>query len=418
MLPPRWIDKEKQQINPEYKRVTNLLYETQRACARVANVCLRDLWRRDGEIIDASNGRAPKPWKMPPHDGTAAATHLYRLSGRIAPELPGSMRSVLSKRIADQWAKTRWDALVRLTRTPAHFRDTIPIPLRAADTHVTCENGAYVISFALSAGVGQRLRIMLLAKDTYQRNLLAQIASGEWRMGEVAILRDRKNKWHARIAYKRTVNVVTGKKAAAINRGIRCFLAGVTDDERWLYDGHDIVAYLRQIQSRRREYQRSVIASGRTGHGRRRTLKPIARLEEKGQNWRATKCQVIARRFAEWCRARAVDVVYAEDFAGIRDGEPITDEIHQLVQEWPYFQLLSRLRSCLEEYGIALTVVSAEYISQTCPACGHVAEKNRDLRSWRLLCVACGWRDHLDVAAARNVLARGRASASAARRTP
>jgi transposase len=86
------------------------------------------------------------------------------------------------------------------------------------------------------------------------------------------------------------------------------------------------------------------------------------------------------------------------------------------VQEWPYFQLQMRLCACLDEYGIAHTVVSAEYISQTCPQCGAEDPKNRDMRRWQLRCASCGYRRHLDVAAALNVLARG-SSAEVVRET-
>lgn len=410
-LPPVYLSKEDKQarkVNPEFKRLSDLLYTTQRMCATTANVCTRDLWRRDSDVLDANGGRPPRPWLMPKPGGLIASTYLYQVTGRVAPELPGAMRSVLSKRVADNWKKTRFDALVRQNRSPAHYKDTIPIPLRAADVHIFLSDGNYKLNFALRSGAGQRLSVSLHVRDSHQKTILDNIQSGEWRQGEVALMRDRKNKWHARIAYKRLAQHTTGIKAAAINRGLRWFLAAVADDGlTWRYPGADIIAYLKQIQARRRQYQNDVTASGRVGHGRKRTLRPIKRLEEKAYNWRRTKCQTIARRFVKWLVEHQIGLLYVEDFTGIRDGEPISSRIEQLKQEWPFYDLESRIVSCCEENGIEVQFVPAEYISQICPRCGHKDAGNKDLRHWLLCCTKCDWKQHLDLAAAKNVLVRG-----------
>jgi putative transposase len=44
--------------------------------------------------------------------------------------------------------------------------------------------------------------------------------------------------------------------------------------------------------------------------------------------------------------------------------------------------------------------------SRTCPACGHVAAKNRQTQA-RFVCVECGLEENADVVGAMNVLARG-----------
>ena len=51
-----------------------------------------------------------------------------------------------------------------------------------------------------------------------------------------------------------------------------------------------------------------------------------------------------------------------------------------------------------------IAVVDPKYTSQTCFVCKHRATKNRE--GTRFVCVACGHRDHADVNAARNILAK------------
>jgi IS605 OrfB family transposase len=251
--------------------------------------------------------------------------------------------------------------------------------------------------------------VRIQPRDSYQRETLSKIASGEWRHGNVLIERDKRERWFFRIAYTRIAPPTTHGSVAAINRGIRVFLACVTDaDERWLYDGNDIVAYLKQMQARRREYQYDSKASGRSGHGRRRILRPVDHLSDKGGRWRATKCQTIARRLVDWLVARSIKTLLVEDFSGIRNTDLGNDHIVQLIQEWPYYQLEQRIRSCCAEVGIEVVTLAPHYISQQCPKCGFTDEGNRDMSRWKLKCGQCGYSEHLDAAAAKNLLGRDR----------
>jgi putative transposase len=56
--------------------------------------------------------------------------------------------------------------------------------------------------------------------------------------------------------------------------------------------------------------------------------------------------------------------------------------------------------------GAAVIYVNPKYSSQECRRCGHVAAENRESQAV-FRCVACGYEDHADANAARNVLARG-----------
>lgn len=396
-------------------------YEAQRQAARAANVIQRQLWRMDGDALDVARaadpaGRAlPKPWP-------SQAVNTYALARAAAPALSGGVASAVAKAVSDAWRTWRFDALVKMTRSPPHYLDTYPLPVRAQEIGAVAKLGPdrYEVSFSVSPGSGSRrgkeFRIPIEARDGYQRRTLEALSTpGTVKIGRALIERHRqkRGKWFLTLTYTRKVERATGAIEAAINRGMVCFLAAVTTTgQQWLYDGNDIEAHLRHIQGRRREYQRDVIASGRTGHGRARTLRPIENLQAAGERWRKSKCQAIARRFSEWLVARGVSRLYVEDFEGIRDGDPDNlaggKEVWERIQEWPYYQLGTRITSCCEENGIDVVTVPAHWISRRCPACGHIdRERARDVA--RLLsCSQCGMRKHIDVVAAMNVLGRGR----------
>jgi putative transposase len=49
--------------------------------------------------------------------------------------------------------------------------------------------------------------------------------------------------------------------------------------------------------------------------------------------------------------------------------------------------------------------VNPAHTSQRCSACGHTAPENRHRQQF--VCVACGFTDHADINAARNILRAG-----------
>jgi putative transposase len=58
--------------------------------------------------------------------------------------------------------------------------------------------------------------------------------------------------------------------------------------------------------------------------------------------------------------------------------------------------------------GVVVVNVDPAYTSQTCSACGHVDRGNRPNQA-TFCCRSCGFAEHADQNAARNIAARGEA---------
>ncbi len=70
-------------------------------------------------------------------------------------------------------------------------------------------------------------------------------------------------------------------------------------------------------------------------------------------------------------------------------------------------RMLEKLTRSLRRGG-GLIRVDPRNTSRTCVACGHVSEENRpDQATFR--CISCGYSDHADVNAAKNILRAGQA---------
>lgn len=424
------------------------LRHVRRECARISNISLRLRWSADAELIDRfqlAHGRAPKgrEWddvdltqaiervtagmipaersvllgkcrrESPSKDGKPSKVVLYPypLLRRMAPTVSAGIVSAVDQAVMQKWNETRWASLVQMDKSPPHYNWDNPIPLRKADVvlkHVGAKR--FTLAFSVSSRDGSSERgkefcLPIEAKDAYQLELLSSLSSDSARLGACQITEDRKRpgKWYVRMAYRKRALRSTATKSAAINKGILTFLAGVTESgERWMYDGHDIEAYLQQVQARRRRYQKQVRASNRTGHGRMRTLRPIEHLQGQGEAWRDTRCQTIARRFVRWLVTEGIGRLYIDDFSGIRDQPPeglIRGEwIWGRIQEWPFYKLQMKIISCCEEVGIQTIVRNPKHISGTCPKCGsrEVRYQNRKLH-----CTSCRHVVHWDVAAAQ-----------------
>jgi len=421
--------KTKKQQSEEKKcsacELINALYETQRATASVYNFITRSLWRQDADFLDAfmvRHGRKPlsKEWDKP-------NVYYYAEARAAHPDMASGIVATIQKKASGKWILSRWKALVTQEESPPHYRDTQPIPLRKQDYALveSEERDTFELAFTLHSGrraqKGKEYIIPLRTKDQKQYNCLRKIARGEWKGGEVALLRERKdrgkgggpvNKWFVRISYKKQVEVTTEPNYAALNRGIAFFLVGYTSTgQKYILDGNDIRSHLRALQNRRRDRQRGYKHAGRNrkGHGRKRALQPIAHLYKKGEMWRQTYNQTKARNFAKWCKKNEVDRVYLADFSNIRNdyvdklegGKRLWD----LIQEWPYYNLQMRLVSCLEEEGIEVYQMPAQNITRTCPRCGNVKEEAVISRQYK--CETCGYERHRDIVACQNELARG-----------
>ncbi len=426
------------------------LRAARRECARVANISMRLRWAADAELIDRyqiAHGRAPKgrEWEdidmtqaiqrvtagLPPAERAVllekcrrvtapkegkpskAVLYPYPLLCQMAPGIAAGIVSAIDQAVMQKWNETRWASLVQMDKSPPHYAWTNPIPLRKADVQLQrVTEKRFKFSFSVSSRAastepsrrGKEFSLPITARDEYQLGLLKMLSEDNARLGACQITEDRKRpgRWYVRMAYRKLALKSTATKSAGINKGILTFLAAVTEDgARWMYDGAEVEAYLKQIQARRQRYQRQVRASNRVGHGRTRVLRPIEHLQGQGEAWRDTRCQVIARRFVQWLVAEGVGRLYIDDFSGIRDQPPeglIKGEwIWGRIQEWPFYKLQMKVISCCEEVGIETVVRNPKHISGTCPKCG-----SREVKYVRRkLHCECRHVVHWDVAAAQ-----------------
>lgn len=181
---------------------------------------------------------------------------------------------------------------------------------------------------------------------------------------------------------------------------------------------------LRPRERRRIERLQQQLARQHKGSRRReKTKHAIAR----------THAQAVRRR-NDWIEHRTTELVRSYDLVAVEDLEvknmvqapkPKPDPeqggsflpngrrakagLNRAILDQAWGRFLRRLEDKAGASGVVVVKVDPAYTSQTCARCGHVARESRESQAV-FSCVACGYKDHADLNAAANILARGIAS--------
>nr|WP_310713801.1 transposase [Nonomuraea sp. 3-1Str] len=157
---------------------------------------------------------------------------------------------------------------------------------------------------------------------------------------------------------------------------------------------------LNAVRHRQRELRRRLQAK-RTKSAKR-LLKKRRRAEAR---FAANTNHVIAKQIVTEAE-RTGNGIALEDLHGIRDRVRLRKPQRVTLHTWSFHQLGRFIAYKAARTGVALVHVDPAYTSQGCSACGHVDKRNRPNQE-TFRCTSCGFAEHADVNAARNIAARG-----------
>lgn len=152
-----------------------------------------------------------------------------------------------------------------------------------------------------------------------------------------------------------------------------------------------------------RKLARAQRGSNRRGKAKRAIAKLRAREADRRKDWVEKTSTDLARRFdviaVEHLKignmTRSAKGTVEAPGRNVRQKAGLNRGI--LAAGWG--QLVTRLE---QKAPGRVQKIDPRYTSQTCNACRHVARESRESQAL-FLCVACGWQDHADVNAAKNV---------------
>ncbi|MGW4470427.1 RNA-guided endonuclease InsQ/TnpB family protein [Nonomuraea sp. NPDC004354] len=157
---------------------------------------------------------------------------------------------------------------------------------------------------------------------------------------------------------------------------------------------------LNAVRRRHRELRRRLQA--KATKSAKRLLKRRRRAEAR---FAANTNHTIARRIVTEAE-RTGRGIALEDLSGIRDRVRLRKPQRVTLHSWSFHQLGSFISYKAALAGVAVVYVDPAHTSQGCSRCGHVDKRNRPCQE-AFACTSCGFAEHADVNAARNIASRG-----------
>lgn len=267
------------------------------------------------------------------------------------------------------------------------------------------------------------------------------------KMGRVGIKFDEnRRKWFAMISWSREPKAESvGNLEAAAHIGTRVFVQVLASNgDETSVSAAQIQVTRERFDERRRSIGRAIktMGGGSKGHGVKRRMLPLTRLEDAESRWTTTFIRQTAAHVIGWCLEHNVGLLRWPDMTGMREdferstGGEAHEEVKRLIHEFPFFELSNAVVRQGDEKGVRVELHSTAYDSTTCPNCGHASAGNLvervgraetkiiDGERWerrevfRLFkCESCGFDRYRDIVACANALNRSGANGALVKMT-
>jgi len=168
-------------------------------------------------------------------------------------------------------------------------------------------------------------------------------------------------------------------------------------ERAYIGDRDDFLRIRMHLQSAKRRLQRN-LRSTKGGHGRRKKLAPLERVEGKERNFVRQYNHMVSSRvvdFALKARAATIKLEYLEGYGS-------ENRSSFILRNWSYYELQTYIEYKAKRYGIKVLKIDPYHTSQTCSACAHYEEGQRQDQA-TFVCKSCGERLNADYNAARNI---------------
>ena len=176
---------------------------------------------------------------------------------------------------------------------------------------------------------------------------------------------------------------------------------------------HENPRHRRRLAPALARVQQRRSAHGRGSHRYKRATAEIAQLKHKEANRRKDALHKLSRLLVD-----DNDVIVHEDLkisnmsrsargTAHRPGANVAAKsaLNDAIMDSSWARLIAMVTYKAAEAGRRVIAVNPRHTSQRCSSCGHVASENRDKQKFS--CVSCGFSDHADINAARNILRAG-----------
>ncbi|MEO3787272.1 transposase [Actinocorallia sp. B10E7] len=158
--------------------------------------------------------------------------------------------------------------------------------------------------------------------------------------------------------------------------------------------------HLNQVRHKNRRLRRKLQKKGT-----RPAKRLLRKLSGREARFAADTNHCIAKQLVTEAQ-RTCRGIALEDLGGIRDRVRLRKPQRVILHSWSFAQLGAFISYKAALAGVPVMFVDPRHTSQECSRCHHISRKNRPDQS-TFLCTSCGFAEHADVNAGRNIAQRG-----------
>ena len=303
-------------------------------------------------------------------------TESYHLVNKHYPEMPSYVSAALNDQILNI-LKQEWIEVQRGERSIRNYKKGMPIPFMKTAMRFEKRDG----DIYLHLWDNLSFKLIFGRDKSNNREIVEKAIAGEYKYSDSAIqIKDNKiflnfcgdfwNQEKQELNKKLCVGVDLGiifPAYCALSEGFARNAIGSSDD---------LLRIRIQMQNRRRRLQKAVKTST-GGKGRAKKLATLDSLEEKEKNYVKTYNHMLSHQIIKFAKDHNAGIIKMELLEGYGDDE----KNKFILRNWSYFQLQTMIKYKAEREGIEVTYIDPYHTSQTCAACGHYEEGQREKQS-------------------------------------
>lgn len=350
------------------------LWETLKLCNQAAN--------HAAQRAHEADVKAKAPLQRLVYDEVKAMGLSAQPAIHCVRKVAGSYATVAANLRAGNYGCEGSKRRTRVENTPVRFRKDAAQPFD--DRCLSWRLDARTVSVWTVQG---RMKDLAFTGSPDQLKMLA-----EYRQGESDLVR-RGNNWYLYATCEvPEANEYTPGDFLGVDLGIANI---ATTSDGTIHSG----GHTNNVRHRHRHLRRRLQRKGTKSA--KRVLRRLSGREARfaaDTNHRIAKC-IVTEAQRTW---RGIAL---EDLGGIRKRVRLRKPQRVTLHSWPFARLGSYIAYKAKRAGVPVVYVDPAYTSQECSECDHIDKKNRPEQA-TFVCTSCGFAEHADVNAARNISSR------------
>lgn len=440
LKPEKWVGGDREGQECSWTELGKLLRNVQYIESRIANLMLSERYiesrlKMTEPQADFSARKASEINQQIRQDLIAAGQFTEGQMSRFSRKgaLPSVVLDALTQGlIKPQTSGENWREVLKSNASLPSYKRNLPVCIRCDKPEQHQQVFVDVDKehkLDLGITLGSKVRIILRTRklDGSQKTILDRLTTPDsgWTQQSLQIaFNERRRKWFLSVIYRfpRDDKHLDPDVIVGADLGYSCPLFAAVSNSEYVRLGRrefgTITEQIRRLQSQTIARRNKILRGGndsyvketsRGGHGRKRRMKPIERLQAKIDNAYKTLNHQISRRLIDFAIQQNAGTIQLEDLGSIK--EVLTGSF--LGQRWRYYELQQFIEYKAKEVGIVVIAVDPRNTSRRCSKCGHIhidftrkfrdQHRQKSRKVCQFECPACGFESDPDYNAAKNL---------------